>query len=634
MATKVFTYEEVSQHSTPEDCWCIVDGHVYDLTEFHSSGSHPGGKKVITQYAGRDSTEEFKNAHSVDIIKLTLNAPGEFEKCHLGTIDMATLPPEASAPHGKAKPAAARGSFLDGMFGGLFGGGEKAAGSAAEQTHGETGTPEGSGAGDEVPPLGHCINLADFEHAAQKRLIGQGSHGKKAWDYYSSGADDEVTLRENHNAFHRLWLKPRVLVNVKNIDISTQILGSSSAFPMYLSAVAVQKLGHPDGELAWMRAAASQGVIFMVPSLSSYAFDEIMAARAEGQDNWFQLYVNPNREGVCREQVEKAQRAGCRAMFITVDAPQLGRRERDMRNKAGDGADIQKTKSGQGKVQDKGQSAALTAFIDPQLCWEDIHWFDQVIGEEWERGGRRGERMVIILKGAPDQHCAQPHILVYLSPAAWRVGVQTGGDAVAAAKMASADGRQLVSGIVVSNHGGRQLDFSRPPVEVLSEVVEALEAEGLAGRLELLVDGGIRRGTDIFKALALGAKAVGIGKPAAYGMSAYGEDGVAAVVECMRTEFVNTMRLMGCTSIADITRSMVDASQLRNHSAAPVPADNLHLRTYRPLETALTIHESKAAAAAEAAESDPGNGLGHLPCLAAGVGIGVGIGIVVTRASK
>lgn len=177
------------------------------------------------------------------------------------------------------------------------------------------------------PSLESCINIYDFEAIASRIVPMQG------WVYYSSGSDDEITLRENHNAFHRLWLKPRVMVNVKEIDMSTTILGHKVSMPMFLSAVAMCKLGHPEGETAWTKGAEAGEIIYMVPTLSGCSFDEIVNARKNKKyPMFFQLYVNQDKEKV-KTIVQKAEKAGCTALFITCDAPQLGNRERDRRVK-------------------------------------------------------------------------------------------------------------------------------------------------------------------------------------------------------------------------------------------------------------------------------------------------------------
>jgi L-lactate dehydrogenase (cytochrome) len=416
------------------------------------------------------------------------------------------------------------------------------------------------------PPLDAMINIFDFEAIAQRDMLSKGK--KEGWCYYSSGGDDEITLRENHNAFHRLWLKPRIMVNVKEIDMRTTILGHPSSFPVYLSAVAMCGLGHPDGEVAWTKAAGAEEVIFMLPTLASTSFDDMTGARIEGQTLFFQLYVNPDRE-VAKEMVQNAEAKGCKALFITCDAPQLGNREKDRRNKVSKGAAVQT--GGQAvKKKSEGVSKALTSFIDPSLCWKDVAWFKSIT------------KMKIILKG-----------------------VQTAEDAILAVEHGC-------QGIVLSNHGGRQLDSARSGIEVLPEVMEALREKGYDKKIEVFVDGGIRRGTDIFKAIALGATAVGIGRPALYAMASYGQEGIEKALQLLKSELQMTMRLCGTPTLADIKAEMVITDNLADHISV-VPRDNLYLDTYLPHQAASYGDESTGAqqganattAAAAADDTDP-----------------------------
>ena len=173
-----------------------------------------------------------------------------------------------------------------------------------------------------MPPLENCYNLSDFEFVAKQVMKGI------AWGYYSSGADDEITMRENRTAFHKIWFRPRVLVDVEKVDTACTMLGSPSALPFYVTATALGKLGHPDGETVLTRAAARHGVIQMIPTLASCSFDEIVDAADGKQTQWFQLYVNRDR-GITARIVRHAEARGCKGLFITVDAPQLGRREKD-----------------------------------------------------------------------------------------------------------------------------------------------------------------------------------------------------------------------------------------------------------------------------------------------------------------
>eukprot|EP00935_MAST-01C_sp_MAST-1C-sp1_P002599 g2599.t1 len=352
---------------------------------------------------------------------------------------------------------------------------------------------------------------------------------KQAWDYYSSGADDELTYNENVNAFQRIWLKPRILVNVKDVDTSCTILGHRCAMPVYLSAVAMCGMGHKDGECSWARAAFEKDVVFMVPNLSSKAFEDILASRGPGQVVWLQIYVNPDRS-VVEEQIRACEKAGVKALCITVDSAVAGKRERDLRNKIA----LELNQAKQQKAAAKGtkaRKAGSYANRDAALNWDDIAWF------------RSKTDIPIVIKG-----------------------VQTGEDAVLAAGAGA-------SAVILSNHGGRNCDTSRSGIEVLPEVIEMLTEEGVRDKLEVWVDGGIRRGTDIFKALCLGADAVGLGKPAVYAMSAYGKEGIVKMLDILHTELVKVMQLCGAPTLAHAKASMVNAKDLANHTdSVPIPA--------------------------------------------------------------
>ncbi|KAJ9063300.1 hypothetical protein DSO57_1001737 [Entomophthora muscae] len=377
------------------------------------------------------------------------------------------------------------------------------------------------------------LSLFDFETVAKHLMT------KEAWAYYSSGADDEITLRENRGAFQRIWLKPRVMVNVQNIDLKTKILGRNSALPIYITATALGKLGHPEGEVVLTRAAHSKNIIQMMPTLSSCSLSQMMDARQKDQVQFLQLYVNSNRE-VTRALIERAEAGGCKGLFITVDAPQLGRREKDMRMKYSADTDIQDEAD---VDRNQGAARAISSFIDPSLNWEDLAWFRSIT------------KMPIALKG-----------------------IQNGADAVIAAKSG-------VDAIVVSNHGGRQIDTGRSAIEILPEVVSELKEHyrhNPRKRMEIYIDGGIRRGSDIFKALALGADAVGIGRPFLYAMSTYGQAGVEKAIDFLADELTMTMRLMGTPLISDITPSHVDARSLQTHSGQ-APIDHWQQHIYEPL---------------------------------------------------
>ncbi|KAI6029317.1 FMN-dependent dehydrogenase-domain-containing protein [Pisolithus microcarpus] len=392
------------------------------------------------------------------------------------------------------------------------------------------------------PRLSEILNLHDFEAVARQVMP------DKAWAYYSSAADDEITHRENHAAFHRIWFRPRILRDVTKVDWSTRILGHQSSMPVYITATALGKLGHPDGELNLTRAAAKHGLIQMIPTLASCSFDEIVDAADAAQVLFFQLYVNKDRS-ITKRIVEHAEARGIKALFITVDAPQLGRREKDMRQKfdAEDPSEV--SKAGQGNVdRSQGAARAISSFIDPGLQWADLDWFRRITKSN--RSSYLGSYTDLSHKDALEAY------------------------------------DRGLAGVVLSNHGGRQLDFARSGVEVLAEVVAQLkERRGLKfpnEKFQLFVDGGVRRATDVIKAVALGATAVGIGRPFLYAYSSYGPDGIDKALQILHDEFEMNMRLLGARTIAEIVPEMVDASNIHTH-VVPVPMDNLFEGNYEKL---------------------------------------------------
>jgi L-lactate dehydrogenase (cytochrome) len=501
------TMQEVERHHTPDDCWVVLNGRVYDLSSFQKQ--HPGGSKIITDHAGKDVSNLFNAVHPKDIVQRLLTP----EAC-LGVLDETTLDPEKHVVAAE----------------------EKAPSRGLKQTS-EAGAIKDAQPWKK-PPIDIILNTFDFESVAAHTMTEEG------WGYYSSGADDEITLRENHTAFQRIWLKPRILVNVKDIDMTTAILGVQSSLPLYFSATALAKLADDDGELAISRAAAKTGVIYMLPTLSSYTLDEMLAVRQPGQVQFAQLYVNAQRERT-KEYVQRLTDGGAKALFVTVDAPQLGRREKDMRNKFTKNADVQK---GEDVNRSEGVARAISEFIDPSLCWDDITWLKSIT------------ELPIILKG-----------------------VGCGLDTVLAYKMGC-------RGVVLSNHGGRQLDTARSGIEILPEAIAALNKHdsNWQSRFEVYVDGGIRRGSDIFKALALGATAVGIGRPVLYSLASYGQPGVERMCSLFKDELTMVMRLMGTPSIADITEDHVLYSNLMSHIPAQA-RDHLQVDTYEPLRPATKI---------------------------------------------
>jgi 4-hydroxymandelate oxidase len=351
------------------------------------------------------------------------------------------------------------------------------------------------------------VNIADFEMIARETL------SQMAYDYYSSGANDEITLRENCDAFKRICLKYRVLVDVSKRDLSVEIFGQKISMPVMIAPTAFHKLAHPEGEVAVARAANAADTIMILSTLSNSDIEDVVNASIKPV--WFQLYVYKDRK-VTEELIKRAEEAGCKALVLTVDAPILGSRERDLRNKFNlpEGLSVKNllpaSKDKFPESDDSGLTIYVQKFLDPSLSWKDIDWLKSVT------------KLPLIIKGIA---CKEDSLL----------SLQHGAD-----------------GIVVSNHGGRQLDTCRATIDVLPEVADAVQ-----GKMEILIDGGVRRGTDILKALALGAKAVLIGRPIIWGLAADGENGVRSVLEIFRKELDLAMALCGCDSVGKITRELV-----------------------------------------------------------------------------
>ena len=349
------------------------------------------------------------------------------------------------------------------------------------------------------------LSVADYELLAEARLE------PGPWAYLAGGSGDEWTLRENRAAFERWTFRPRVLCDVSEISTATTVLGTAVAVPVVVAPVAYQQLYDPEGECATARAAAAVGAAVAVSTFSTRSHGEIAAA-APGLVQWSQLYVFQDR-GVTREHLAGAAEAGCSAVILTVDTPLLAQRERDLRVGFEIPSDLPLPYA-RATIGDEAQNPAdQFALLDASVSWRDLEWI------------AREARLPVVLKG-----------------------VVTAEDASLAIEHGAA-------AIVVSNHGGRQLDGVPATLDSLPEVVEAV-----AGSVEVYLDGGIRRGTDVAKALALGARAVLAGRAPIFGLAAAGEDGVRHVLELLRDELALTLGLLGCTSPDELTRTHVQRS--------------------------------------------------------------------------
>ncbi|XP_015901779.2 peroxisomal (S)-2-hydroxyacid oxidase GLO4-like isoform X2 [Ziziphus jujuba] len=355
------------------------------------------------------------------------------------------------------------------------------------------------------------VNVKEFQELAKQVLP------KMYYDYYAGGAEDQYTLKQNVEAFQRITIRPRILVDVSRIDMSTTVLGHEISAPIMVAPTAMHQLAHSEGEVATARGAAACNTIMILSYNSTCTVEEV--ASSCNAVRFFQLYVFKRRD-ISAQLVQRAEKSGFKAVVLTVDAPRLGRREADIKNKMV----APQLKNFEGLLStavNSNDGSGLEAYanetFDSSLCWEVIGWLRSITS------------LPILVKGVLTHEDA-------------RMAVEAG-----------------VDGIVVSNHGARQLDYSPATISVLEEVVHAV-----GGKVPVLFDGGIRRGTDVFKALALGAQAVG--RPVVYGLAAKGEYGVRRVLEMLKDELELTMALSGCPRLQDITRRHVRTEQERLHS--------------------------------------------------------------------
>jgi L-lactate dehydrogenase (cytochrome) len=356
------------------------------------------------------------------------------------------------------------------------------------------------------------------------------------FDYIDGGADDEITLRGNSRAYDAVTLRPRCAVAIPKCDLRTTVLGTTLELPLLLGPVGSTRMFYPQGEAAAARAASDAGTVYTLSTLSGSTLEEVKAASAGPV--WYQLYLCGGHD-VARASIERARRAGFSALVVTVDTPVAGLRERDVRN---------------------GTKELLTRRI-----WSMLPFVPQFLARpRWLAGFLADGGLMtfpnVVLPGGPmpyaDVGAALEQSVVCWQDLRWIreawigpvvvKGVHTGEDARRAIDHGA-------DAIVVSNHGGRQLDGVAPTLRVLPEVVAAVN-----GQTEVLLDGGIRRGSDIVKALCLGARAVLVGRAYAYGLAAGGGPGVARAIEILRADLVRTLKLLGCASAAELDRSFVD----------------------------------------------------------------------------
>ncbi|KAL7909109.1 FMN-dependent dehydrogenase domain-containing protein [Trichoderma velutinum] len=455
MTRKVSTHE-VTQHNKRDDTWIVVDGEVYDMTEF--APEHPGGPEIIHKFSGKDATEEYSRVHSPSLIKDTLGAKG-----HVGSLDMSTITEDW-----------------------------KAANQAEERS--ALTTPR------EKPALDEIFNMDDFEKAAHATL------SDKSWGYIKGGSNDSITRDANSSMLRQIWLRPKVMRDVSNVTARTTLFGCDLEIPVFISPTGAARAGGAEGELTLARGAGKAGIVHCFATPSSYTHLEIL--QETKHQAFFQLYVNKDRsksETIVRT-IEATGKV--RAILVTVDVPVIPKREDDERVKSKEQLQI----AGIGLTPEllvgdnkgAGMARQVSSFIDPAFSWDDLKWLRSIT------------ELPIVVKG-----------------------IQTAADAIMAAKMG-------VQGIVISNHGGRAVDTAPPTILVLLELQK--NCPEIFSQLEVLIDGGFRRGSDIVKAICLGASAVGLGRPFLYSLG-YGQEGVERVAWILKDEIETAMRLCGMTDL-------------------------------------------------------------------------------------
>ncbi|MDO8679985.1 MAG: alpha-hydroxy acid oxidase [Acidobacteriota bacterium] len=375
----------------------------------------------------------------------------------------------------------------------------------------------------------HAVNIEDLRAMARRRLP------RMAFDYIDGGADREWTLRENCRAYEQVLFRPRSAVATKSCDLGTTVLGINIDIPFLLAPVGSSRMFYPRGEERAASAAGDAGTIYTLSTLSGCRLEDVKAATSG--DAWYQLYLVGGRD-VANGAINRAKAAGYKALVVTIDTPVAGQRERDSRN---------------GVKELLARNLSTVPYLGQMLARPS--WLYSYFND----GGLMNFPNIVIggeAMGYADVGAALEQSMVSWDDFRW-IRDAWGGPVVVKGVHTADDARRAVGegaeAIVVSNHGGRQLDGVAPTIRVLPEVVAAVK-----GQTEILLDGGIRRGSDVVKALCMGARAVLIGRAYAYGLGAAGEEGVARAIEILRSDIVRTMKLLGCATVADLDGSYVD----------------------------------------------------------------------------
>ncbi|KIX06001.1 uncharacterized protein Z518_03975 [Rhinocladiella mackenziei CBS 650.93] len=462
---------EVAKHNSRESCWVIVQGRVYDVTDYLDN--HPGGSAILLKYGGKDATAIYEPNHAEGTIENGLP-----QEKHLGPVDPATVSTvtKPEVPHDRDPTAKI--------------------------------------------PLSHCLNLDDVELAAE-RII-----SRSAWVYFHSAADRLGALNNNREDWQKITLRPRIMRNVRRVNMERTILGQKSRLPFFIAPAARAKLVHEDGERCLARGAAKAGIPYCPSTYSTIPHDDLAHCFASVKGSspygalFFQLYVAHEKSRTI-ELITMARELGFTALVITVDTPVVGKREEDERYRAelatASGDDTLLTEWS--RPQENEDGPPLRGHHSSTLNWEDLPW----IREAWQNSGP------IVLKG-----------------------IQTAEDAALAAEYG-------IDAIYLSNHGGRQCDDAPSAIRTLLEIRRFYPH--LLGKMEIYLDGWVRRGTDVLKALCLGATGVALGRPFMYSV-AMGDEGVLKVVQLLSEEIETTMRCMGVTSLDLLNPSYVNTKRL------------------------------------------------------------------------
>lgn len=357
------------------------------------------------------------------------------------------------------------------------------------------------------PPLEHIFNVSDFEYVCKKIL------SNSLYTYFATGSDDEFTLRNNHYAYQRIFFKPRVLTNTKHVDLSTTFVGDKVSLPFYITAFAGQGKADDDGELNLTRVALKHNLVQMIPVMSSKTLQEITNTTQRDQNVWFQLHFENDREYQHAEDTIKkiCEYDNIKLIFINADVAAESNREKDFKMRL-------QENSTEFDVFSKASN------VYPTLSWDDFIKFKEASSKP------------ILIKG-----------------------VQRPEDIVKAAELG-------FRGVVISNHGGRQLDYSKLPLETLAETMQLLKnlPNYDKSKFDVYLDGGIRRGSDIIKLLSLGATGVGMGRPFGYALASYGEKGCERLVNLLHNELERDMKLLGCSDVKKLDQRFLDLSGLYN----------------------------------------------------------------------